>query len=1190
MADKSLAIRLSVNSAEAKANLEALSQSGGQSLDRLADKLRALGVAGSAGAAGLEKAANQNVRGFASLGEAADRFEGRVKGINRGVNDVRGALELMGGPLAGVAAGMGTLTTTIGNVSDVFGVLSNAFLRNPIGLVATGIAAAAAAFVLFRDKTVDATKAQADYAKALEKSNELLETQAERGARVAEQKRTEAVNEVTAALDQQKALLARAEKDVADAERRIADRRAYAARRGGSSAGAEEGLTGELDAAKQKADALRTAVEAAQATLDRLNDPSKLGANREAAQRAADDQAKAYEALRQRLDGVYAANARYAEGLAILNSRFPEGARSVAEYRDVLAQLGKVRDEEIAKADGTADRLKAETDARAKAAQDLARLNEATLRDVAAYVKEHEKRESGLTRFIEKMEQEARLAGETNAVRAEGAAILEAQSKLYDEQGRKVRDLTDAEKARVSAAVRQKEAIEAQRKAAEKFAADYERVVNRATDRVTDFAGDAIYKALTGKMESAWEFFKDLGLRTIAQVAAEMVFRPIIAPIVSAGVGAVASAGFGSALGLGGAAGGAATSAGSGIGLGTVASAAGVGYQVNNAGGFWNAIGNPFGIGAAPAASAAALPAGALSSYTVGGVPLTASEAAQEAVAAGVPAGAGGTSALGAALAAVAPYLTIAGGAFGIYNAIKDPTPTNVIAGLGGAYAGVSAGMGLAGLGVLPFAGPIGLAAAAIDIIGSFFGGKKGSPVIHADQTSRDVVFGADGSIVDRKGPTGYYGASPERYDWFLDMGKSLRDAVDTLGGTAARFNIQGIYDTVRFGGAGELEGAVEQQDGSVKLFTQSGADPEGFGVRLLKNLLQASDGIDAIYKSVADNSKAGNLKDFAADLDFAKNLQDSIAAIGDLGNSLDALTSKAKASAVSMVEALGGIEDRADALGIGDTARTGIAAQIRAWMGNQGPQTAPTATQQALAQISGAFAGLGEAGAKYGISAGEIQAANDNAVARVRGQFEDQIAAILDPGAAALRNFDKAADQMRQDARDLGADLVETERAIAKQRQAILDQQLGGLATNLRSFLDTQPFDATSSLSPEARLAAAQGQFDAALTGARGGDAYQASRLVGTAQELLAQGRAFYGSTTDFATLETWLRATLSQFGQQQGFDGFGPAIQSQTSALITAQQFSTQAIVDGLTAVRNEVARLQNELSRVTRLSLVA
>lgn len=86
---------------------------------------------------------------FEKVGQKAEGLDSGFKKLNRGVNDARGAIDLLGGAVPGLDNVFGTLSRTIGNVSDVFGTLSGLFLKNPIGIAATAISAAAAAFLLF---------------------------------------------------------------------------------------------------------------------------------------------------------------------------------------------------------------------------------------------------------------------------------------------------------------------------------------------------------------------------------------------------------------------------------------------------------------------------------------------------------------------------------------------------------------------------------------------------------------------------------------------------------------------------------------------------------------------------------------------------------------------------------------------------------------------------------------------------------------------------------------------------------------------------------------------------------------------------------------------------------------------------------------------------------------------------------
>jgi hypothetical protein len=103
---------------------------------------------------------------FNRVGSKAEGLDSGFKKLNRGVNDARGAIELLGGAVPGLDTVFGVLSKNIGNVSDVFGTLSGLFLKNPIGIAAAAISAAAAAFIVFSKSAGDAAKALEDTGKA----------------------------------------------------------------------------------------------------------------------------------------------------------------------------------------------------------------------------------------------------------------------------------------------------------------------------------------------------------------------------------------------------------------------------------------------------------------------------------------------------------------------------------------------------------------------------------------------------------------------------------------------------------------------------------------------------------------------------------------------------------------------------------------------------------------------------------------------------------------------------------------------------------------------------------------------------------------------------------------------------------------------------------------------------------------
>ncbi len=1207
-------------------------------LQDLENQLRAMGEAGNAAFEGLKQKSPQFVdawkraqeeiarakksaeeaagrgKGLGALAEKAEELDAGSKRVGKALGDVRGALDLVA-PAAGEAgAKLGALVGQARGVADVFGVIANIIGRNPL-LAAVSAAGVAAAAYLTLAKETDRYAASAKEANEIgERSRKLLADTAGAANQAADAKR----NLAKADRDRTAELVNEARARLAAAQANSNDYAGVAGDPLGTNARDEAVQRDRVKALETQARDAQRALEALDAAA-RGEALAKIAADADTAWRnlnpvaaALRDNTTALQVLDEAYEAGQVGRAKYLEFLDLLLGRQravrAEMDDSLAALRGLGAGEAGMMDDVRSSADVARDRIAArdqfrdlyETlDPAARAAREYADaqtlINDAVrqnpelaerarianarlaqqyteagraLRDLAAANSdavladqiEESRTQAGRDRvaqnqrdiafadYLIQLEREADLAKLTTEERALQLKLIEAQKTAG-------RDLTADEKERLTNAVRAREAAEKTRRDAERAAQEMERAIARSTDRVVDFGGDAIYKALTGKFESAWDFFKDVGLRAIAQVAAEMVFRPIVAPIMQAGVQLAAQAGLGALFGLpaGGAAAGAAGAAGS---LGNLASAGGLGYSIAQSLGIGGSSFQAAGEVAASGASASML---------------------------------GASEGIGGVLSAVAPYASIAGGLFGVYNAISNPTPTNIIAGLGGAYAGVSAGMSLAGLSALPFAGPIGIAAAAIGLIGSLLGGKKGKPVVHANQTNRAMAFLADGSIRDEGGLTGYYGASPSSYDYIGDVGKSVRSAIEALGGTAPGFAITAAYDSIAFP---QGQASLHLTDAQGRWADAYSPKPGGWAigtgqqmaVDTLKNLLPIAEGIDEIYKSVARNSTATKIEDFAADLDFAKNLKDSVAAIGDLGQALEQVSTRAKAAAAAMVDSFDETFDRADALGIGDTANAAIGQQIRAWMGAQGPQETPSQVQTFLAQIQGAFAGISESAGKYGVAPEEVQAANDNAIQRVRDFYNDSIDALLDPFAAALRAHEKWADQMRQDAEDLGLDLVDVERAIAKRRTEVANSALGGLATGVRSALDGQVFDATSSLSPEMRFAEAQRQFAANVDGVRGGDSYAASRLIGSFQTLLGEGRARYGSTADYVAFESMTRSTLENLGAQQGWAGFETATAAQTTQLVNAISIQTAADAENARGLREEIAKLSNRLTMMT------
>jgi hypothetical protein len=209
MADsvKRLVARLSVEGApQAKSQLQDFARAGEESLSRV-------GGEGRRAAAALDsvgRSANDNAPRMTRFGETFDVAESKIKGTVRGINDVRGAIDLIAPGASSATAGIGALANTVGNLADVAGTLANVFLRNPIGLIAIGLSAAVGGYLALRDRIDETAKAETAYQKAIETTNPLLEAQIDATRRLNVEKARAAREATDAAITAQEAEIDRA--------------------------------------------------------------------------------------------------------------------------------------------------------------------------------------------------------------------------------------------------------------------------------------------------------------------------------------------------------------------------------------------------------------------------------------------------------------------------------------------------------------------------------------------------------------------------------------------------------------------------------------------------------------------------------------------------------------------------------------------------------------------------------------------------------------------------------------------------------------------------------------------------------------------------------------------------------------------------------------------------------------------
>lgn len=157
-----------------------------------------------------------------------------------------------------------------------------------------------------------------------------------------------------------------------------------------------------------------------------------------------------------------------------------------------------------------------------------------------------------------------------------------------------------------------------------------------------------------------------------------------------------------------------------------------------------------------------------------------------------------------------------------------------------------------------------------------------------------------------------------------------------------------------------------------------------------------------------------------------------------------------------------------------------------------------------------------------------------------ILNRYQAEQDAIAKTREAAKTDFDKR----RQDAQELLK--LQQQGAQTAQQSA---RQWNDAMLRLREYANGLLLSDASTLSPEAKLAEAERQYNAMLQRAKGGDADAAGQLQGNAQAYLAAARDYYASGTGYAAI----------FDQvQSGVAGLGSRAQSAASLDAAFQQQS--------------------------------
>jgi hypothetical protein len=293
----------------------------------------------------------------------------------------------------------------------------------------------------------------------------------------------------------------------------------------------------------------------------------------------------------------------------------------------------------------------------------------------------------------------------------------------------------------------------------------------------------------------------------------------------------------------------------------------------------------------------------------------------------------------------------------------------------------------------------------------------------------------------------------------------------------------------------------------------------------------------------------------------------------------------KARASADQLtgsLDKLSGAQDRSAA-----SNDKGIAASDRAARAKASQEAAAAKLQRQIEAENRALAASeaaqnAAAAATGGLTASQLRAIDAYAAATRAGN--DNAAAVdrlfaantdTDTLAGQLAAFDRRSAQERlEEAKAGGEAMTSLEAAQAAERLKVIEDfnkqakaAFDDFANTIKKFLEQMLAGSSSPLSPEARLQAAQTQYDEQLKLAQGGDKTALGGITGYAQSLLDAGKVYYASSQAFQDIFQQIYDQLGKLPDQVGQKAFGDtgsatggsALSNSVTSMIAAQYASS-------------------------------
>jgi hypothetical protein len=775
--------------------------------------------------------------------------------------------------------------------------------------------------------------------------------------------------------------------------------------------------------------------------------------------------------------------------------------------------------------------------------------------------------EGQVTRTMSEEEKRANILDRLSQMLAEGSITGDQYIAATEAQRRAVEAVAAQEQQRASERAQAEAARTAQR-----AAENIERQNQQTTDSIVRYGADR-FADMFSENSRGWagmlDTFRNTFRSLMARLAAEAIIRPIIAPIVQGlGLGQLGAGGggLGSFLGFGGStlggAGAVADAGGMQSGLTQAAQVAGL----RQAGSFGN-LGNAFtnqgaaatGYGWLDGALNTQLITPQLNSLTpVVGAPGTFLPAGAQGpvLPAALPVAEGGLSVAGA----IGGAASIAGGAYGIYSGLQRGGPGGYTSAAGGA---LSAGLGVAMLAgaTIPVAGWV--LAGLLAIAGAALPGQQQSG---RGQLSRINLNTANQSFEGLGGDRysqGNRDAATNTVNSIADMARRIGDQ---LGGARIGGDVAVGVTSSRGNGPGQLYlqiGANTQQFSNDEQGSQQLAETaarlileefrrQGTAQGDYASILAASGSVEQlsqnltwyedVYKTLTKAKEP--VSAFQQSLDaMAAQFEPAIQKARELGLSVDAMT-QAREREIAKLHEQRDAQVRSFDMG--------LEARGQRLAGNNQWADIIEFNEQATAYLAQTRASL----ESLGLSAEDVAARITNAEAVLGGERLQIVQRYADEALAA-------------------------ETAAAAERQRLAEQTASAQVSAARTALDwlnNQALGASSSLSPTARLAEAERQFNAAMNG---GDV---RALTSAADALLSSSAAVYGTASaEYAQRESATRRVVLNQGNAASWGNGDQAALAAVAQLQVA--FSTE-----LASLRSAFLEMVAETRRANDKAMVA